>query len=154
MRFQNTAIADISSYSTCDCDPIIGPCQIFSYMHNVCVRYVVGKMRLYIQLPSLCSWNVCKSVQLTDLALTFLRLYPNRHMCTDNFTACEKYYFAFTCYKWKFFFFFFFFFVCLFFSSPEPSGSQGELIVYPCSVVRRRRCRCQQCLNIFSSETA
>ena len=22
------------------------------------------------------------------------------------------------------------------FSSPEPSGSQGELIVYPCSVVR------------------
>ena len=23
-----------------------------------------------------------------------------------------------------------------FFSSPEPSGSQGELIVYPCSVVR------------------
>ena len=40
------------------------------------------------------------------------------------------------------------------FSSPEPSGSQGELIVYPCSGVRRRRCRCQQCLNIFSSETA
>ena len=45
------------------------------------------------------------------------------------------------------------------FSSPEPSGSQGELIVYPCSGVRcrcrrcRRRCR-QQCLNIFSSETA
>ena len=41
-----------------------------------------------------------------------------------------------------------------FFSSPEPSGSQGELIVYPCSGVRRRRCRCQQCLNIFFSETA
>ena len=49
-----------------------------------------------------------------------------------------------------------------FFSSPEPSGSQGELIVYPCSGVRcrrrrRHRCRCrrrQQCLNIFSSETA
>ena len=43
------------------------------------------------------------------------------------------------------------------FSSPEPSGSQGELIVYPCSGVRcRRRCRRrrQQCLNIFSSETA
>ena len=43
------------------------------------------------------------------------------------------------------------------FSSPEPSGSQGELIVYPCSGVRcrcRRRCRHrQQCLNIFSSET-
>ena len=41
-------------------------------------------------------------------------------------------------------------------SSPEPSGSQGELIVYPCSGVRcRRRCRRrQQCLNIFSSETA
>ena len=40
------------------------------------------------------------------------------------------------------------------FSSPEPSGSQGELIVYPCSGVRRR-CRFrQQCLNIFSSETA
>ena len=46
-----------------------------------------------------------------------------------------------------------------FFSSPEPSGSQGELIVYPDSGVRCR-CRCrrcrrrQQCLNIFSSETA
>ena len=47
------------------------------------------------------------------------------------------------------------------FSSPEPLGSQGELIVYPCSGVRCRRCRgrgrcrcCQQCLNIFSSETA
>ena len=26
--------------------------------------------------------------------------------------------------------------VSQFFSSPEPSGSQGELIVYPCSVVR------------------
>ena len=37
-----------------------------------------------------------------------------------------------------------------FFSSPEPSGSQGELIVYPYSGVR---CRRQQCLNI-SSETA
>ena len=50
------------------------------------------------------------------------------------------------------------------FSSPEPLGSQGELIVYPCSGVRCRRRRCrgrcvyprrrQQCLNIFSSETA
>ena len=44
------------------------------------------------------------------------------------------------------------------FISPEPSGSQCELIVYPCSGVRyrrrRRRCRRQQCLNIFSSETA
>ena len=36
-----------------------------------------------------------------------------------------------------------------FFSSPEPSGSQGELIVYPCPGVRR-----PQCSNIFSSETA
>ena len=50
-------------------------------------------------------------------------------------------------------------FVCLFvvfFSSPESSGSQGELIVYPYSGVRCRRChrrRRQQCLNI-SSETA
>ena len=43
----------------------------------------------------------------------------------------------------------------VFFSSPEPSGSQGELIVYPYSGVRCRRCRRrQQCLNIFSSETA
>ena len=43
----------------------------------------------------------------------------------------------------------------IFFSSPEPSGSQGELIVYPYSGVLRRRCRYhQQCLNIFSSETA
>ena len=41
------------------------------------------------------------------------------------------------------------------FSSPEPLGSQGELIVYPYSGVRCRCCRClQQCLNIFSSETA
>ena len=39
------------------------------------------------------------------------------------------------------------------FSSPEPSGSQGELIVYPYSGVHCRRRR-QQCLNIFSSETA
>ena len=41
----------------------------------------------------------------------------------------------------------------LIFSSPEPSGSQGELIVYPYSAVRCRRRR-QKCLNIFSSETA
>ena len=42
-----------------------------------------------------------------------------------------------------------------FFSSPEPSGSHGELIVYPYSGVRFRcRRRRQQCLNIFSSETA
>ena len=40
------------------------------------------------------------------------------------------------------------------FSSPELSGSQGELIVYPYSGIPCRRCRCQQCLNIFSSETA
>ena len=46
-----------------------------------------------------------------------------------------------------------FMFSFLFFSAPEPSGSQGELIVYPCSGVRCR-CRCQLCLNIFSSETA
>ena len=38
-------------------------------------------------------------------------------------------------------------------SSPEPSGSQGELIVYPYSGVRCHRRRHQQCLNIFSSET-
>ena len=38
-----------------------------------------------------------------------------------------------------------------FFSSPEPSGSQGELIVYPWSVVRRRPYNFS---NIFSSETA
>ena len=44
---------------------------------------------------------------------------------------------------------------CLFISSPESSGSQGELIVYPYSGVHCRcRCRRQQCLNIFSSETA
>ena len=43
-----------------------------------------------------------------------------------------------------------------FISSPEPWGSQGELIVYPYSGIRcHRRCRRrrQQCLNI-SSETA
>ena len=54
----------------------------------------------------------------------------------------------------------FFLFWKPFFSSPEPLGSKGELIVYPFSGVRcrrcrcRGRCRCQQCLNIFSSETA
>ena len=43
----------------------------------------------------------------------------------------------------------------IFISSPEPSGSQGELIVYPYSGVRcRGRRHRQQCLNIFSSETA
>ena len=42
----------------------------------------------------------------------------------------------------------------LLFSSPEPSGSQGELIVYPYSGVRCRHRHRQQCLNIFSSETA
>ena len=45
----------------------------------------------------------------------------------------------------------------IFISSPEPWGSQVELIVYPYSGVRCRRwrhCRRQQCLNIFSSETA
>ena len=42
-----------------------------------------------------------------------------------------------------------------FFSSPEPSGSQCELIVYPCSYFRRRLSCCRkQCSNIFSSETA
>ena len=40
------------------------------------------------------------------------------------------------------------------FSSPEPLGSQGELIVYPYSGIRCRCRRRQQCLNIFSSETA
>ena len=47
----------------------------------------------------------------------------------------------------------------LLFSSPEPLGSQGGLIVYPCSVVRRRdrRCRRRRCSHfsiIFFSETA
>ena len=42
------------------------------------------------------------------------------------------------------------------FSSPEPLGSQGELIVYPCSGVRRRPSvvRPSTISNIFSSETA
>ena len=39
------------------------------------------------------------------------------------------------------------------FSSPEPSGSQGELIVYPCSVVRPS-VRRPQFSKIFFSETA
>ena len=41
-------------------------------------------------------------------------------------------------------------------SSPEPSGSQGELVVYSFYGVRRRcrRRRRQQSSNIFSSETA
>ena len=36
-------------------------------------------------------------------------------------------------------------------SSPEPLGSQGELIVYPCSVMVHRPSTLS---NIFSSETA
>ena len=40
------------------------------------------------------------------------------------------------------------------FSSPEPSGSQGELIVYPCSVVRPSVVRRPPFSKIFSSETA
>ena len=39
-------------------------------------------------------------------------------------------------------------------SSPEPSGSQGELIVYPCSGVRPSSVRRPSTIsNIFSSET-
>ena len=39
-------------------------------------------------------------------------------------------------------------------SSPEPSGSQGELIVYPCSVVHPSSVRRPFTIsNIFSSET-
>ena len=38
------------------------------------------------------------------------------------------------------------------FSSPEPLGSQDELLVYPCSVVRRGRCRSHFSI-IFFSET-
>ena len=34
------------------------------------------------------------------------------------------------------------------------SRQAHKVSLYPCSSVRRRRCRCQQCLNIFSSETA
>ena len=42
------------------------------------------------------------------------------------------------------------------FSSPEPLGSQGELIVYPCSGVRPSSSvvRSSTISNIFSSETA
>ena len=47
--------------------------------------------------------------------------------------------------------------LCIF-SSPEPSGSKGELIVYPCSVVRpsvrRPSVRRPPFSKIFSSETA
>ena len=43
----------------------------------------------------------------------------------------------------------------MFFSSPEPLGSQGELIVYPCSGVRPSVIRRTSTIsNIFSSETA
>ena len=44
---------------------------------------------------------------------------------------------------------------CHIFSSPEPLGSQGELIVYPCSGVRPPSVRRPSTIsNIFSSETA
>ena len=50
------------------------------------------------------------------------------------------------------------FFIKYIFSSPEPSGSQGELIVYPCSVVRpsvrRPSVRRPPFSKIFFSETA
>ena len=39
-------------------------------------------------------------------------------------------------------------------SSPEPSGSQGELIVYPCYVVRPSSVRRPPFSKIFFSETA
>ena len=44
----------------------------------------------------------------------------------------------------------------LLFSSPEPLGSQGELIVYPCSGVRPSYVvrRPSTISNVFSSETA
>ena len=43
----------------------------------------------------------------------------------------------------------------LFFSSPEPLGSQGELIVYPSSRLPSVSVRCRsQCSKIFFSETA
>ena len=43
----------------------------------------------------------------------------------------------------------------MFFSSPEPLGSQDELIVYPCSGVRPSVVRRTSTIsNIFSSETA
>ena len=42
----------------------------------------------------------------------------------------------------------------MFISSPEPSGSQGELIVYPCSVVRPSSVRRPPFSKIFFSETA
>ena len=45
-------------------------------------------------------------------------------------------------------------FIYLFISSPEPSGSQGELIVYPCSVVRPSVVRRPHFSKIFFSETA
>ena len=46
-------------------------------------------------------------------------------------------------------------FLCIF-SSPEPLGSQGELIVYPCSGVRPSVVvrRTSTISNLFSSETA
>ena len=50
----------------------------------------------------------------------------------------------------SFYFDIFFFF----FSSPEPLGSQRELIVYPWSGVRPSVRRRSQCSNIFFSETA
>ena len=55
--------------------------------------------------------------------------------------------------------FLFFRWLTAIFSSPEPSGSQGELIVYPCSVVRpssvrHPSVRRPQFSKIFYSETA
>ena len=40
------------------------------------------------------------------------------------------------------------------FSSPEPLGSQGELIVYPCSVVRPSSVRPSSTISNIFSETA
>ena len=84
-----------------------------------------------------------------------LLIVPSRYFCSGSFcfmSWCLKFFVLLAPY------------VCFhIFSSPEPSGSQGELIVYPCSVVRPsvRRPSVRPSVvrrppfsKIFSSETA
>ena len=91
--------------------------------------------------PSCSTCIILSNQQITEV---LIRLQMRILICTIVVRIWHKTHF---CMTWPFF------------SSPEPLGSQGELIVYPCSGVRccRGRCCCrrrQQCLNIFSSETA
>ena len=98
----------------------------------------VGHYDLYFMVQ----WFCLISWRLFDVWTPYfgiMSLYDPKFELKINVGHCDLYFMV----QW----------FCLI-SSPEPSGSQGELIVYPCSGVCCRRRRRQQCLNIISSETA